>query len=108
LFPPSDMAVSRSPQGTYLVVVAGDVLWFDLASLLHQDRIPLQAYTRKDKHMPVWVTDRKVYVNTRSTQTVKVCTAQNQRGQYERLHLGPGLHRTAAPPACGLPPPGPP
>jgi hypothetical protein len=36
--------------------------------------------------MPVWVADRKVYVNTRGTQTVKICTPRNQQGQYERYY----------------------
>jgi hypothetical protein len=36
--------------------------------------------------MPSWVGDRRVFVNTRGTQTVKVCTAQNQRGLYERYY----------------------
>lgn len=36
--------------------------------------------------MPVWLADRRVYVNTRGTQTVKVCTAQNRRGSYERYY----------------------
>lgn len=36
--------------------------------------------------MPVWVADRRVFVNTRGTQTVKVCTTQNERGLYERYY----------------------
>jgi hypothetical protein len=37
--------------------------------------------------MPVWVADRRVFVDTRGTQTVKVCTAQqNRRGLYETYY----------------------
>jgi hypothetical protein len=34
----------------------------------------------------VWVEGRRVYVNTQGTQTVKICTPQNIRGQYEKYY----------------------
>lgn len=36
--------------------------------------------------MPIWVAGRQVYVNTQRTQTVKICTAQNTRGVYEKYY----------------------
>jgi serine/threonine-protein kinase len=33
--------------------------------------------------MPVWCDDRKVYVNTEDTQSVKICTQDNTQGEYE-------------------------
>jgi len=36
--------------------------------------------------MSVWVAGRQVYVNTQNTQTVKICTPRNRRGQYERYY----------------------
>jgi hypothetical protein len=36
--------------------------------------------------MAIWVAGRRVYVNTQRTQTVKICTPQNVRGQYEKYH----------------------
>ena len=36
--------------------------------------------------MPVWVEDRRVYVNTQGTQTVKVCSSRNIQGEYEKYY----------------------
>ena len=36
--------------------------------------------------MPVRVEDRDVYVNTRGTQTVKICTPHNKHGEYEEYY----------------------
>jgi hypothetical protein len=36
--------------------------------------------------MPVWVGGRQVYVNTQKPQTVKICSAQNKRGFYEKYY----------------------
>jgi hypothetical protein len=36
--------------------------------------------------MAIWVAGRRVYVNTQRTQTVKICTPQNIRGQYEKYY----------------------
>ncbi|MBI3697665.1 MAG: hypothetical protein HY238_22885 [Acidobacteria bacterium] len=36
--------------------------------------------------MAVLVGDRRIYVNTRDTQTVKICTRRNRQGQYEKYY----------------------
>jgi hypothetical protein len=36
--------------------------------------------------MSVWVAGRQVYVNTQRSQTVKICTARNIRGEYEKYY----------------------
>jgi len=36
--------------------------------------------------MVIWVADRRVFVKTQGTQSVKVCTTANRRGSYERYY----------------------
>ena len=40
---------------------------------------------KREAKMP-WVEDRRVYVNTQGTQTVKVCSPRNIRGEYEKYY----------------------
>jgi hypothetical protein len=47
---------------------------------------PFTPTKRKKTDMAVWVGNRKVFVNTMGTQTVKICTAQNVQGQYEKYY----------------------
>jgi hypothetical protein len=36
--------------------------------------------------MPILVGGRQMYINTRDTQTVKICTSRNERGVYEKYY----------------------
>jgi hypothetical protein len=36
--------------------------------------------------MTILVADRRVYINTKQTQTVKICTARSRQGQYEKYY----------------------